>query len=443
MRDTRFVSELAAPVERAATRASGGVERRIRSVAPSSLAIIPRRAGGFVAARVASPLRRPGHARRPRDPELRRADRSAAELELAVGCDFADLFEVKAGSRREGRCARPSTRERPPRVRLPTAASFRRSTHVQLSAAGRDRSAMSPRSTSRFLSAASGRCACSSRRCSTTWSCVPGIAVAVRSNTPHPALRLSEWERRRPVMTVEHEPFGRLLARSTEDLAALRIFDPVHPNRAVVAAGAPWFMTLFGRDSLLTSWMAMMVDPDLALGTLQTLAALQGRSVDPRTEEEPGRILHEVRFGETARALARGKQRLLRNGGRDPAVRHAARRAGALGNRARRCRGAAPGRRPCAAMDRGVRRPRRRRLRRVPAGHRPGSREPGLEGLVGLDPIRERRARARPDRALRGAGLHVRRDCAPGRTSLTRPATTRSAGRLDRTRRGSQGGVQP
>ena len=67
-----------------------------------------------------------------------------------------------------------------------------------------------------------------------------------------------------------------LLDRSTEDLAALRIFDPDHPDRTVVAAGAPWFMTLFGRDSLLTSWMAMLVDPDLALGALQTLARFQG-----------------------------------------------------------------------------------------------------------------------------------------------------------------------
>jgi len=67
-----------------------------------------------------------------------------------------------------------------------------------------------------------------------------------------------------------------------------------------VAAGAPWFMTLFGRDSLLTSWMAMMVDPDLALGTLQTLARFQGRAVNPLTEEEPGRILHEMLFGEAA-----------------------------------------------------------------------------------------------------------------------------------------------
>src|SRR4029079_10491797 len=60
------------------------------------------------------------------------------------------------------------------------------------------------------------------------------------------------------------------------------------------------FMTLFGRDSLLTSWMTMIVDPDLALGTLETLARFQGTEVNPLTEEEPGRILHEMRFGETA-----------------------------------------------------------------------------------------------------------------------------------------------
>jgi glycogen debranching enzyme len=60
-------------------------------------------------------------------------------------------------------------------------------------------------------------------------------------------------------------------------------------------------MTIFGRDSLITSWMAMLVDPDLALGTLQTLARFQGDKVDAITEEEPGRILHEMRFGESAR----------------------------------------------------------------------------------------------------------------------------------------------
>ena len=115
-----------------------------------------------------------------------------------------------------------------------------------------------------------------------------------------PVERLEEWRRNLPNLTTDHSGFGQLLSRSTEDLAALRIFDPENPERVVIAAGAPWFMTLFGRDALITSWMAMLVDSDLALGTLQTLANFQGKEVNPLTEEEPGKILHEMRFGETS-----------------------------------------------------------------------------------------------------------------------------------------------
>ncbi|WOQ69991.1 hypothetical protein RYJ27_01795 [Microbacterium limosum] len=56
-------------------------------------------------------------------------------------------------------------------------------------------------------------------------------------------------------------------------------------------------MALFGRDSLITSWMTLPFSPDLALGPLRTLARMQGNKVDPVTEEEPGRIMHEVRLG--------------------------------------------------------------------------------------------------------------------------------------------------
>jgi glycogen debranching enzyme len=93
---------------------------------------------------------------------------------------------------------------------------------------------------------------------------------------------------------------------SARDLGALRIEDPDHPDCAVVAAGAPWFMALFGRDSLLTSWMSLTLDPRLALCTLRTLARLQGTKVDPLTEEEPGRILHEVRLGREAALVLGG-----------------------------------------------------------------------------------------------------------------------------------------
>ncbi|MGH9077706.1 MAG: amylo-alpha-1,6-glucosidase [Acidimicrobiales bacterium] len=115
-----------------------------------------------------------------------------------------------------------------------------------------------------------------------------------------PAERMAHWRRSVPVLETDHEGLRSVVARSSEDLGALRIFDPDYPERTVVAAGAPWFMTLFGRDSLITAWMALIVDPELALGTLQTLARFQGQEVNPRSEEEPGRILHEMRFGEAS-----------------------------------------------------------------------------------------------------------------------------------------------
>lgn len=87
-----------------------------------------------------------------------------------------------------------------------------------------------------------------------------------------------------------------VLERSVEDLGSLRVYDPDHPDDPIVAAGAPWYMALFGRDSLITSWMVLPFDPALALGVLRTLARHQGVEVVPDTDEEPGRILHEVRL---------------------------------------------------------------------------------------------------------------------------------------------------
>ena len=79
-------------------------------------------------------------------------------------------------------------------------------------------------------------------------------------------------------------------------LARSRLFDPTTPRRPVIAAGAPWFMTLFGRDSLLSAWMSLPLGYELPLGVLEALAHLQGREVDDARDEQPGRILHELRF---------------------------------------------------------------------------------------------------------------------------------------------------
>lgn len=118
------------------------------------------------------------------------------------------------------------------------------------------------------------------------------------------ARRYDAWLARLPEVDSDRDDFVVAVRQAGEDLGALRIVDPA-TGLTVPAAGAPWFMTLFGRDSLLTAWMALPVDPSLASGVLRSLARLQGKAIDPATEEEPGRIMHEVRF-QAASGLALG-----------------------------------------------------------------------------------------------------------------------------------------
>lgn len=120
-------------------------------------------------------------------------------------------------------------------------------------------------------------------------------------------LRRQEWVSKIPMLRMGNRSIERTLRRSYDDLGALRIEDPDHPDRIVVAAGAPWFMALFGRDSLWASLMALPVDPSLAFGTIQTLAERQGSVVDVMSEEEPGKILHEVRLDVSSGLALGGK----------------------------------------------------------------------------------------------------------------------------------------
>jgi glycogen debranching enzyme len=112
-----------------------------------------------------------------------------------------------------------------------------------------------------------------------------------------PVARLRAWEETMPRIKTDHNRLDATFLQSAGDLGALQIFDPQHADRTVIAAGAPWFMTLFGRDSLITSLMTLAVDPRVATNTLLTLADLQGERVNELTEEQPGKILHEMRRG--------------------------------------------------------------------------------------------------------------------------------------------------
>ena len=86
--------------------------------------------------------------------------------------------------------------------------------------------------------------------------------------------------------------------RSIIDLAALRFYAMTLPEHALPAAGLPWFMTLFGRDSMIASYQALPFGSNLAITTLRALAQRQGTRIDDFRDEEPGKILHEARFGE-------------------------------------------------------------------------------------------------------------------------------------------------
>ncbi|AXO34051.1 glycogen debranching N-terminal domain-containing protein [Micromonospora sp. B006] len=104
---------------------------------------------------------------------------------------------------------------------------------------------------------------------------------------------------RAPKLGCDCEPLAGAYRRSLNDLAALR-YESITLGVRLLAAGLPWFMTLFGRDSIFTSLQVLPFLPDLVKPTIVMLAGLQGSRVDDFRDEEPGKILHELRYGESA-----------------------------------------------------------------------------------------------------------------------------------------------
>ena len=220
-------------------------------------------------------------------------------LEFLVEADFADLFEVKEGRVGEAVGDLEMAAEGTTLRFRYRRGSTRRGVDIQFGDQARVTGNVV---TFEVIVPARGAWT----TCMQVTTYIDGAPIEPRYQCGHPVERatpverLERWRAQTPQLDTDHEGLRMVVARSAEDLGALRIFDPDYPDRAVIAAGAPWFMTLFGRDSLITAWMALIVDPDLALGVIQTLARFQGEKVDPRTEEEPGRILHEMRFGDAA-----------------------------------------------------------------------------------------------------------------------------------------------
>ncbi len=113
---------------------------------------------------------------------------------------------------------------------------------------------------------------------------------------------LKHWLADAPALIASQPSLVRTYRASLSDLGALRLPPDISEGATLPAAGLPWFMALFGRDSLITSFQALPYLPELAATTLRVLAAAQADDRDDFHEREPGKILHELRFGElTAR----------------------------------------------------------------------------------------------------------------------------------------------
>jgi glycogen debranching enzyme len=142
-----------------------------------------------------------------------------------------------------------------------------------------------------------------SLRCSWTATLEPGSSLRVGLAAQAPGEPLfgpgsdRGWD---PVVESDDPRVGRVVRRSLGDLQGLLMRDG---DDDFLAAGSPWYLTLFGRDSLWAARLLLPVDDGLALPTLRALARRQGTRHDPAIEEEPGKIPHEIRRDELAHLL--------------------------------------------------------------------------------------------------------------------------------------------
>ena len=226
-------------------------------------------------------------------------------LEIALRCDFADLFEVKSGHfvRRGHIVTEWSEKEQRFTTTYRNRNFFR---EVAVTAHHGDSPAVYANGRITFdVELAPGG----------TWHSCLGYDLsdgAQRYMAPEECARdgretqnvkgLDDWQRDVLEVDSSHGAFRRLFRQATDDMAALRL--PVQAaghTQLVPAAGMPWFLALFGRDSLIVSLQAALVHSGFARGTLEALGSLQATTRDDYRDAEPGKIMHELRLGELAK----------------------------------------------------------------------------------------------------------------------------------------------
>jgi glycogen debranching enzyme len=226
------------------------------------------------------------------------------QLEIALRCDFADIFEVKSNNIvRRGRIATTWSQTN---QRLRT--SYRNGDFVRAvtvgPAHGRPEALYSNGRLSFEIGLDPGK----------DWHCCllytledgerlfrPSYDCAHQNQKTHHAEALSDWVRSVLKIRCSNEEFYRLYRQALDDMAALRLPIVGTDHKVFLpAAGLPWFVAPFGRDSLIVSLQNMLIYPDFARGSLDILGSLQAKTDDDYRDAEPGKILHEIRYGELA-----------------------------------------------------------------------------------------------------------------------------------------------
>jgi glycogen debranching enzyme len=226
-------------------------------------------------------------------------DELVVEVSVNFDADFADIFEVKDKTiAKKGTVSRKVHSDRVELV-------YTRGEFVRRTVIHADAAVFSQGSAGFLIKLAPGGAWSTTLRvsfCSDTPEQKSSSDVSPTTTTyPHGDRReeLPEWLAAAPTLRTGWDDLNHTYQRSLTDLAALRLHaQALSEGSTLPAAGLPWFMAVFGRDSLITSYQALPFAPQLARATLNALASRQATTRDDFRDAEPGKILHELRFGE-------------------------------------------------------------------------------------------------------------------------------------------------
>src|SRR4051812_20420334 len=221
------------------------------------------------------------------------------KVEIEFGADFVDVFQVRGMAREEtGQYYQPLIKENSIGFHYQGRDNVMRQTLIEMDPAPSEISGQTARWDLSLESL---------QHVEFNIRVIPSVEGKKRSGQPadfltnlrHRRETYQAWESQTTSFVSSNDVFDVMLRTAVSDFHALRIPDG---EDHVIAAGIPWFATMFGRDSIIAAYQSLSLDPNLAIETLRVLARYQGTEYNDWRDEEPGKILHEYRHGEMTRA---------------------------------------------------------------------------------------------------------------------------------------------